>query len=81
MGNLTEEAVGDGQCGIDAVGTSTWLVSMPLGVDVVCINVARVDMAAVDVAHVDVVDVEVACVDIADVDIARVDVADVDVGS
>jgi len=37
------------------VGTSTWLASMPLGVDVV-----RIDMADVDVAHINVADVDVA---------------------
>jgi len=62
MGNLTEEAMGDGQCGIDAMGTS-----MPLGVDVVRIDVARVDVA---VARIDIADVDVARVDIADVDVA-----------
>ena len=41
----SEEAMGDGQCDIDAVGTSTWLASMPLGVDVVRIDVARIDVA------------------------------------
>jgi len=76
--------VGDDQCGIDAVGMSTWLVSMPLGVnvvhiDVAAVNVAHVDVAAVNVAHVNMADVDVARVDVADVDVACVDIADVDV--
>ena len=79
MGNLTEEAVGDGQCGFDAVGTSRWLTSMPLGVDVVRIEVAAINVARVDVAAVDAADVGVACINMADVDVAHVDVAHVDV--
>jgi len=49
--------VGDGQCGIDAMGTSTWLTSMLLGVNVVRIDVADVDVAHVDVADMDLVNV------------------------
>ena len=61
--------MGDGLCGIDAVGTS-----MPLGVDV-----AHVDVADAVVACADGADVDVARVDMANVDVARVDVADMDV--
>ena len=52
--------MGDGQCGIDTMGTSTWLTSMPMwfALTWLTVNAAHVDVADVDVAHVNVADMD-----------------------